>query len=57
MLYRFPRTPKAHLVERIPAGRLREPDDFSGPVVFPASAASNYVNDEILTVDGGWMGR
>ena len=33
------------------------PEDFAGPVVFLASNASNYVNGEILTVDGGWMGR
>ena len=45
------------ILGRIPAGRWGEPDDFKGPVVFLASAASNYVNGEILVVDGGWMGR
>ena len=45
------------ILERIPAGRWGHPEDFSGPVVFLASAASNYVHGEILTVDGGWMGR
>jgi 2-deoxy-D-gluconate 3-dehydrogenase len=43
--------------ERIPAGRWGKPVDFKGPVVFLASDASNYVSGEILTVDGGWMGR
>jgi len=43
--------------ERIPAGRWGVPADFAGPVVFLASAASMYVNGELLTVDGGWMGR
>ncbi|MGN6248284.1 MAG: 2-dehydro-3-deoxy-D-gluconate 5-dehydrogenase KduD [Ginsengibacter sp.] len=43
--------------DRIPAGRWGTPDDFKGPVVFLSSAASEYVNGEILTVDGGWMGR
>ncbi|MGN6602803.1 MAG: 2-dehydro-3-deoxy-D-gluconate 5-dehydrogenase KduD [Ginsengibacter sp.] len=43
--------------DRIPAGRWGKPDDFKGPVVFLSSAASEYVNGEILTVDGGWMGR
>ena len=45
------------ILERIPAGRWGTPEDFAGPVVFLASNASNYVNGEILTVDGGWMGR
>lgn len=43
--------------ERIPIGRWGKPEDFKGPVVFLASEASNYVSGEILTVDGGWMGR
>ena len=34
-----------------------KPEDFSGSAIFLASNASNYVNGEILTVDGGWMGR
>ena len=45
------------IVERIPAGRWGEPEDLMGAVVFLASAASDYVSGEILTVDGGWMGR
>lgn len=45
------------ILERIPAGRWGETDDLKGAVVFLASPASNYVNGEILTVDGGWMGR
>lgn len=45
------------ILERIPAGRWGEPDDFKGPAVFLASDASNYVHGTILTVDGGWMGR
>jgi 2-deoxy-D-gluconate 3-dehydrogenase len=45
------------ILDRIPAGRWGEPDDFRGPVVFLASAAADYVHGTILTVDGGWMGR
>jgi 2-deoxy-D-gluconate 3-dehydrogenase len=45
------------ILERIPSGRWGLPEDFKGPIVFLASAASDYVNGEILTVDGGWMGR
>lgn len=45
------------ILERIPQGRWGKPEDFAGPIVFLSSAASDYVNGEILTVDGGWMGR
>ncbi|HXB94721.1 MAG TPA: SDR family oxidoreductase, partial [Puia sp.] len=47
----------AAILSRIPAGRWGEPDDFQGPAIFLASAASDYVHGTILTVDGGWMGR
>ena len=45
------------ILERIPAGRWGEVEDFAGPVVFLASAASDYVHGTVMTVDGGWMGR
>lgn len=45
------------ILDRIPAARWGEPDDFKGPTVFLASSAANYVHGTILTVDGGWMGR
>lgn len=45
------------ILERIPAGRWGDPDDLAGAVVFLASSASNYINGEVLVVDGGWMAR
>lgn len=45
------------ILERIPQGRWGRPEDFGGPAVFLASSASDYVNGEVLVVDGGWMGR
>jgi len=45
------------IMDRIPAGRWGDPDDFRGPTVFLASPAADYVHGTILTVDGGWMGR
>ncbi|MCK0122186.1 SDR family oxidoreductase [Loktanella sp. F6476L] len=45
------------ILGRIPQGRWGTPEDFAGPIVFLSSPASDYVSGEILTVDGGWMGR
>ena len=45
------------ILDRIPAGRWGTPQDFAGPAIFLASDAASYVHGEILTVDGGWMGR
>lgn len=45
------------ILSRIPANRWGEPEDFKGAVVYLASNAGDYVHGEILTVDGGWMGR
>lgn len=45
------------ILSRIPAGRWGQAEDLKGATVFLASAASDYVNGTILTVDGGWMGR
>ncbi|KAF2130896.1 NAD(P)-binding protein [Dothidotthia symphoricarpi CBS 119687] len=45
------------ILARIPAGRWGAPEDFKGVIVYLASAASAYVSGEVITVDGGWMGR
>ncbi len=45
------------ILARIPAGRWGKPEDFKGPIVYLSSAASDYMNGSIMTVDGGWMGR
>ncbi|RHZ62467.1 uncharacterized protein CDV56_108162 [Aspergillus thermomutatus] len=47
----------ASILARIPAGRWGTSEDFIGATIFLASKASLYVSGEILTVDGGWMGR
>jgi gluconate 5-dehydrogenase len=43
----------AWLRGRVPAGRWGVPDDLAGAIVFFASSASDYVNGQILYVDGG----
>jgi hypothetical protein len=50
-------TRRRQIIERIPQGRFGNADDFKGAVVYLASNASNYVNGEVLVVDGGWMGK
>ena len=39
---------------RIPLGRLAEPEDVAGAVVFLASPASDFITGHTLLVDGGW---
>jgi gluconate 5-dehydrogenase len=43
----------AWLRRRVPAGRWGVPDDLAGTIVFFASSASDFVNGQILFVDGG----
>lgn len=45
------------ILERIPARRWGDPEDIAGAAVFLASPASDYINGEVLVVDGGWMAR
>ena len=47
----------ASILERIPAERWGTPADISGPCVFLASDAANYINGYTLAVDGGWLAR
>ena len=41
------------IVSKTPAGRWGNAEDLGGPAVFLASDASNFVNGQILYVDGG----
>ena len=40
--------------ERIPMGRLGEPEDMATTAVYLASDASGYVTGQMIYVDGGW---
>jgi len=44
---------RERMAARIPLGRLGEPDDLAGPVVFLASDLARYVTGAALLVDGG----
>jgi gluconate 5-dehydrogenase len=48
------------IISKTPAGRWGTTDDLTGPAVFLASDASDFVNGQILYVDGGilaYIGR
>jgi len=41
------------IIQRTPAGRWGDPNDLAGAAVFLASKASDFVNGQIIYVDGG----
>lgn len=41
------------IISRTPAGRWGNPEDLGGTIVFLASKASDFVNGQIIYVDGG----
>lgn len=45
----------AWLQQRVPAGRVGEPDDIAAATRWLLSDEAAYVNGVVLPVDGGWM--
>ncbi len=45
------------LLARIPLGRVGEPVDVAGAVVFLASPAASLINGTTLLIDGGWTAQ
>jgi gluconate 5-dehydrogenase len=41
------------IIDRTPAGRWGDPDDLRGVAIFLASRASDFVNGQVVYVDGG----
>lgn len=48
------KTVRAGFLARVPKGRLGEPSDLAGPLLFLASAASDFYTGHILYADGGY---
>jgi L-rhamnose 1-dehydrogenase len=44
---------RARMEARVPLGRLGQPDDVAGPIIFLASDLARYVTGAALLVDGG----
>lgn len=54
--YREPGNPlNDYIISRTPAGRWGVPEDLAGAAVFLASSASDFVNGQIVYVDGGLL--
>lgn len=45
----------AWVLQRTPAGRWGTPEDVGGAAVFLASDASDFINGQMIYVDGGWL--
>jgi len=48
------KTVRAAFLSRVPKGRLGEPEDLAGPLLFLASRASDFYTGHILYADGGY---
>ena len=48
------RTVRTQFLARVPLGRLGEPEDLAGPLLFLVSRASDFYTGHTLDVDGGY---
>jgi NAD(P)-dependent dehydrogenase (short-subunit alcohol dehydrogenase family) len=45
---------RSSVQKRIPLGRIGNPMEVAGPVLFLASPAASLITGETIMVDGGW---
>jgi NAD(P)-dependent dehydrogenase (short-subunit alcohol dehydrogenase family) len=46
---------RAGIERQLPIGRIAQPDEIAGAVVYLVSDAASYTAGSCLTVDGGWL--
>jgi len=46
---------QAKYLEKVPLGRIGEPNDIAAVVLFLSSPASAYITGQTIAVDGGWV--
>ena len=44
-------------MRRVPMGRMGQPDELVGTVVYLASEASRMVTGHVLAIDGGFLAQ
>jgi NAD(P)-dependent dehydrogenase (short-subunit alcohol dehydrogenase family) len=55
MMHRFSQNTWAQLADAAPLGRVGEPEDVAGPLLFLTSDLSRFVTGQILVADGGML--
>ena len=48
-------TPSGRAIQMPPLGRIGQPQDIAGLILFLAGPAAGYITGQLFTADGGFM--